>query len=197
MPRCASATRASCWPTSTPTWNFSARRRAAAAPCTCRSTCATWTPWSSAPWPRARSSSGRSRTSSTATAAARCRTPPATSGTSPPTRKTSPRRSCASAPRRLLKALDEREDVALAVLEPGRPGAAVGDDAVRVLAGHVVVLELHAARLELAHLALDVVDLPERLARLRGAGVGRRVEEAGGALAELVRHPAGELASRL
>src|SRR5688572_30804839 len=95
------------------------------------------------------------------------------------------------------KALDEREDVALAVLEPGRPGAAVGDDAIRVLAGHVVVLELHAACLELAHLALDVVDLPERLARLRGAGVGRRVEEAGGALAELVRHPAGELASRL
>ena len=41
-----------------------------------------------------------------------------------------------------------------------------------LLAGHIVVLERDAARLQLSHLALDVVDLPERLACQRGASVG-------------------------
>src|SRR5207248_6799011 len=62
-------------------------------------------------------------------------------------------------------ALDNGEDVALAVLEPRRLRAAGGHDAARtLLARHVVVLEHDAARLQIGHLALDVVDLPERLA---------------------------------
>src|SRR5687768_16744123 len=91
-------------------------------------------------------------------------------------------------------ALDDGEDVALAVLEPGGLRAAAGIDAVPALhPWHVVLLELHAAGLELSHLAFDIVDLPERLARLGRAGVRRWIEEASRALAELVDHAARHL----
>src|SRR5262249_38717809 len=63
--------------------------------------------------------------------------------------------------------LDEREDVALGVLEPRGLGAAGGDDVAAFGGtGHVVVLERHAAALELGDLALDVFDAPEHLAGL-------------------------------
>src|SRR5204862_7959769 len=95
---------------------------------------------------------------------------------------------------RRSRVLNDREDVAFAVLEPRRLRTAGLDDAARtLLARHVVVLELNAARLQLGHLALDVVDLPERLARPRGARVRRRVKEACGLIAELVDHAAGHL----
>src|SRR5256885_13349204 len=59
-----------------------------------------------------------------------------------------------------LHVLDDRQDVPLGVLEPRGLRPARGDD-VAVLRGarHVVVLELHALRLQLGDLALDVVDL--------------------------------------
>src|SRR6266851_877331 len=83
--------------------------------------------------------------------------------------------------------LNDGEDVAFAVLEPRRLRAAGFDDAARaLLARHVVVLELDPARLQPGHLALDIIDLPERLARQRGAGVWCRVEEACGLFAKLV-----------
>src|SRR5688572_2662922 len=86
------------------------------------------------------------------------------------------------------------EDVALAVLEPRRLSAPAGEDAVLGLhVRHVVFLELHAALLQLGDFALDVLDLPERLAGLRGAGVLGRIEKARSALAELVDHAAGDL----
>src|SRR5437868_7908124 len=84
-------------------------------------------------------------------------------------------------PGRASGALDHRQNVALAVLEPGGPGAALVHDAIGVLAGHAVVLEHDAARLQIGDLALDVRDLPEGLAGLRSAGVRRRVQEAAGA----------------
>src|SRR5688572_1945875 len=88
-------------------------------------------------------------------------------------------------------ALDHGENVALAVLEPSGLRAAAGIDAVLALhVRHVVFLELHAAPLQLGDFALDIVDLPERLARLGSAGVRRRIEEASCAFAELVDHAA-------
>src|SRR5437660_10310558 len=99
--------------------------------------------------------------------------------------------------RRRSHVLNDREDVAFAVLEPRRLRAARGDDAARaLLAGHVVVLEFDAARLQLGDLALDVADLPERLARLRRARVRRRIEEARRLVAELVDHAARRLQLR-
>src|SRR5688572_24259578 len=72
------------------------------------------------------------------------------------------------------QALDQREDVAFAVLEPRGARTAGGDDiAVDLRIGEVVALEPDAARLQVGHLAFDVVDVPERLAGFRSAGVGR------------------------
>src|SRR5882672_4909932 len=72
------------------------------------------------------------------------------------------------------QALDDREDVALGVLEPCALGAASRRDAIlRLQAGVVVLLEDDAFAQELAHLAFEVLDLPERLARQRRAGVRR------------------------
>src|SRR5262245_20967696 len=83
--------------------------------------------------------------------------------------------------------LDQRHDVALGILEPRRLGVARRGNAVaRLDLGCVVFLELHAAALELGNLALDVLDLPKRLACPRAAGVGRGVHEAGRVAAELV-----------
>jgi hypothetical protein len=64
-------------------------------------------------------------------------------------------------------------------------------------AGDVEVLELDAALLELGDFLLDVLDLPERLARPGGAGIGRRVEKTGRAVAEFVDHAARGLLLRL
>src|SRR5207248_11796837 len=86
-----------------------------------------------------------------------------------------------------LSVLNNRHDVAFAVLEPRRLRAAGGEDSARALfAGHVVVLEYDTARFQLGDLALAVVDLPERLACSRRACVVRRVEEACRLVAELV-----------
>src|SRR5437763_12674078 len=64
---------------------------------------------------------------------------------------------------RASRVLNERHDIAFGVLEPGRLRAAGGNDAARtLLAGHVVILEFHTAALQVRHLALDVVDVPER-----------------------------------
>src|SRR5262252_8338500 len=94
--------------------------------------------------------------------------------------------------RRLLDGLDQREDVALGVVEPCDLGAARGDDTARApVAGHVVVLECNTAACELGDLALYVVDLPECLARTRRAGIFRGIEEARGAIRELVNDSAG------
>ena len=89
-----------------------------------------------------------------------------------------------------LHGLNHRHDVALGVLEPRGLGAAASLDAVIVDIGHIVLLELHAARLQLRDFLCDVLDLPECLARLRGAGVRRGIEEAGRALGELVHDAA-------
>src|SRR5439155_15038554 len=92
---------------------------------------------------------------------------------------------------RASRVLNECHDVAFGVLEPRRLRAAGGDDAARTfLAGHVVVLEHDAAALQLGDLALDVVDVPERLARFRRAGIGRRIKKAPGLVAELVNDTA-------
>src|SRR6185437_12802929 len=94
-------------------------------------------------------------------------------------------------------ALDDREDVAFSILEPCRLRSAGGNDAARApFARHVVVLELDATRLQLGHFTLDVIDLPERLARLRRAGVRCRVEEACRPVAEFVRDAARDLVLR-
>src|SRR5689334_5551102 len=88
--------------------------------------------------------------------------------------------------------LDQRHDVSLGILEPRRlRAAALGDALHRLHAGQVVVFELHAARLELLHLALEVVHLPKRLALLRGAGERRLVHEATRVVRELVCDAAG------
>src|SRR5262245_60825008 len=102
-----------------------------------------------------------------------------------------PRRSLRRRGPKPLVALHDRHDVAVGVLEPGGLRATPGKDAVL---GPFVFLELHAAALQIGHFALDVVLLPERLARLGGAGVGSRVQEACGAVGEFVDHPAGGLA---
>jgi hypothetical protein len=64
------------------------------------------------------------------------------------------------------------------------------------LARHVVVLEDDAARLQRSDFALDVVDLPERLARFRGARVRRQVQECGRSIGERVNDTAGDLLLR-
>src|SRR5688572_21986492 len=94
--------------------------------------------------------------------------------------------------------LDEGHDVALAVLEPrGLHAVADGDVALHGEAADLVglvVLEHDAARAQLLDFLLHVVDLPEGLARLRGAGaVARVVEERGGVVAELVGDAAFDL----
>src|SRR5262245_18376644 len=88
-------------------------------------------------------------------------------------------------------ALDQRHDVSFRVLEPRSLGAAGGQDAILVCLWHVVLLKLDAARLQLRDVVFDVLDLPERLARLGGAGVRRRVQEARGTFGELVDYAAG------
>jgi len=83
--------------------------------------------------------------------------------------------------------LDQRHDVSFAVLEPGGLGVAgAGDASSRLDLGRVVLLELHAAALELRNLVFDIVHLPERLARSGTAGVGCRVHEAQRVVGELV-----------
>src|SRR5262245_29054788 len=94
--------------------------------------------------------------------------------------------------------LHDGEDVAFAVLEPSGLRAAGGDDAVHGLVpGRLVFLEGHAARLGLGGLALDVRDLPEGLARLRGPGVGRGIQKARGAPGKLVDDAAPDFLPRL
>src|SRR5688572_29001903 len=62
--------------------------------------------------------------------------------------------------------LNERHDIAFAVLEPGRLRPTAGEDAIAGLhARHVVVLERHALRPQVSNFTLDVVDLPECLTR--------------------------------
>ena len=72
----------------------------------------------------------------------------------------------------------EAEDVALAVFEPGGFAHAVhgGDAVVPGDAGHVVLLERHALGFEVAHLALDIVDVPlrDRVTGLAGELRSRR-----------------------
>ena len=82
--------------------------------------------------------------------------------------------------------LDQRHDVSFSVLEPRSLGTAGSRDAVLVHLRHVVLLEVHAPRLQVCDLPFDVIDLPERLARLGGAGVRRRIQEARGTVAEFV-----------
>src|SRR5687767_1770388 len=95
---------------------------------------------------------------------------------------------------RPLKSLDQRHDVAFAVLEPGGLGTARGDGAGGApFSRHVVVLEHHAPGLEGLDLAVYVIDGPEGLAGLGGSGIRRRVQETRGALAELVDHAAVDL----
>src|SRR5258705_5379574 len=85
------------------------------------------------------------------------------------------------------RVLHDCENVAFTVLEPSGFRAARGHDTARTfLPGHVVVLELDAARLQLGHLALDVVDVPERLARARRPGIRCRIEEARRMVAKFV-----------
>jgi hypothetical protein len=97
----------------------------------------------------------------------------------------------------LVEPFHHREDVAFGVLEPRDLGAARGDHATgAALAGHVEVLERDASRLELGHFMLDVVDLPERLARLGRPRILGRVQEACGVVRELVRHAAGDFLAR-
>src|SRR5262245_12252072 len=91
-------------------------------------------------------------------------------------------------------ALDQREYVAFAVLEPGRLGAASGIDAVLTFhAGRVIVLELDSAASQLGHFSFNVVDLPEGLAGFRRARIRRRIKEAPRAIGEFVSHSAGNL----
>jgi hypothetical protein len=74
-------------------------------------------------------------------------------------------RSAPSRPEESSKALHHRHDVALGVLEPRALRTAGGHDAVLGLhARGVVLLESHASRFQLGHLALDVTYLPECLA---------------------------------
>src|SRR2546428_12437516 len=81
-----------------------------------------------------------------------------------------PDAKAAQATPRRLEALADRQDIPLAVLEPRRLRAAAGRDAVdRLDPRHVVFLEDDAARLQLRDFGRDVVDRPERGARLRGA----------------------------
>src|SRR5919106_2887867 len=84
-----------------------------------------------------------------------------------------------------LEALDHCQDIALGVLEPGGLGTAPGRDAFLGLhARHVVVLKLYAPGFQLGDLALDVLDLPERLARLGRSSVWRWIHEARSMLGE-------------
>src|SRR5690348_5512365 len=72
----------------------------------------------------------------------------------------------------LRQRLDQREDVALGIGEPRDLGTAGGDDtAWAPLAWHVEMRERNSAPREIRDFALDVVDLEERLARARCAGV--------------------------
>src|SRR5947207_11456853 len=78
----------------------------------------------------------------------------------------------------LSEALADGHDVSLAVLEPRGLGTAPSCDAVLHLdPRHVVFLEDYPPGLELGHLRLDVGDLPERLAGLRGACIRSRIHE--------------------
>src|SRR5688572_3416743 len=94
--------------------------------------------------------------------------------------------------RALSEALDDRQDVAFGVLEPGGLRAARDDGAFgAALARHVVVvLEDNTALLQLDDLAVDIVDGPERLASLGGACVVGGVQKSSRATSELVRHAA-------
>src|SRR6476661_287111 len=88
-----------------------------------------------------------------------------------------------------LVALYHRQNVAFGVLEPRALRAAARGDAVHGLeVRRVVFFEGHSSRFQLRDLALDILNLPERLARLGGTGVGRRVQETGGVLAKFVDH---------
>src|SRR5262245_31272140 len=90
-------------------------------------------------------------------------------------------------------ALDQRHDVSFRVLEPRSLGATGGQDAILVCLWHVVLLKVHAPRFQLRDVTFDVLDLPECLARLGGAGVWRRVQEARGTFAALVDYAASRL----
>src|SRR6185503_14982078 len=83
--------------------------------------------------------------------------------------------------------LDQRQDVALGILEPGRLAAVGvrGDAVLGLQVRHVVFLEGHAALAQVGDLGLDVVDLPVGLARLVGAGEAGGVEGETGARATL------------
>ena len=77
-------------------------------------------------------------------------------------------------------AFDDREDVAFAVLEPRSLCATRREHATRtLLTGQVVIFEDDAACLQRGDFAFDVIDIPERLARLGRAGIGGGVEERG------------------
>src|SRR6185295_4902206 len=54
----------------------------------------------------------------------------------------------------------------------------------------------HAAPLQLGHFGFDVLDVPEGLARLRRAGIRRRVEEGRGAAGARIDHAAVALLLR-
>src|SRR5215471_17388564 len=91
-------------------------------------------------------------------------------------------------------ALHYRQSVAFRVFEPCGLGAAAGRDAVLGLqVRQIVLFEVHALALELSNLAFDVIDLPERLAGLGGSGIGRGVQEACGAAAELIEDASSAL----
>src|SRR3990170_4159431 len=78
-----------------------------------------------------------------------------------------------SQPATASEVLDQGHDVAFGILEPRSLRSAGGRDAVLVLPRHAVLFKRHAARLQLRDFTFDVLDLPERLARLRRAGVRR------------------------
>src|SRR5687768_6033891 len=74
-------------------------------------------------------------------------------------------------------ALEQAEDVAVGILEPGRLHA-LGDIEVAALLEprHVILLEENALVLEVANLGLDVVDRERQSGRLVGPGMFRAVD---------------------
>src|SRR2546426_818914 len=113
-----------------------------------------------------------------------------------PSRAPRPRAGPRSGAPILPQALAHGHDVSLAVLEPRGLRTASGCDAVPQLdPWHVVFLEDDAPRLEVGHLCLDVVDLPERLAGLRCACMAGLIHEDFGTAAS-VDHAAAVLLRR-
>src|SRR4051794_418496 len=98
-------------------------------------------------------------------------------------------------PGRSALGLVEAHGVALAVLEPGRPAHALhrGDPAVPLDARQVVDLEGDPLALEVAHLRLDVVDVPLGDGVPGLAGVAGLVDVEPGAAGGLVDQVRAEL----